>query len=1367
MKQTFTKITLSLCLAFLFQTVYIFGQTTIISPTGDGGFETGTTFAANGWIAANGSATTRVWYCGTGQTGYSGARAAMIGTSTTTVGTTTTSRPAVHLYRSVTIPAGATSISLSFKYKQATADNTYDYLKVFLNGNTPVYATAQTTGLLTTLDPSSTSNPYTNFANVNVTIPNSLAGTTNNLIFTFTADGLTPHAYGAIDDVSLTYIAPSCLAPITPVVSAITTTSATLSWTAPSPAPANGYEYYVSTSSTAPIASTVATGTIAAGTTTKNLILSSATTYYAWVRSVCAVGDLSVWASIAAPFSTPCLPFNVPYTQNFDTGVTPPALAACTSQEDTNADTYKWLTSATSAISTPNSVQISYNSTTTTIAMNDWFFTGGINLTAGTSYRLSFKYKGTCVSFTEKLEVKYGTSATSSAMTSTAIFNQVGITTLTTATVDFTPTTSGVYYLGFHGYSAANQCTLVVDDILLDLSPSCLPPTGVNVTGITTTGATLNWTAPGGSPTSYDVYYSPTNTAPIATTTPVLTGITATTTPLSGLSAISTYYAWVRTNCGASGTSAWTTAFSFSTSCTTYNTPYTLNFDTGVTPPALANCTSQEDTNADTYKWISSTSNAISAPNAMQISYNSTNTTVAMNDWFFTGGINMTAGVTYRLTFKYKGTCTTTFSEKLEVKYGASPTSTTMTSAAVFNKTGIVTLATATVLFVPSTSGINYLGFHGYSDADQCTLVVDDILLEDLPLCTGIPSPSNTISSAGTSVCSGVTSVLTLSSTYTNSGISYQWESAAAGTGSFSPIAGATSASYTATISAATDYQCKIVCANSSVTITSTPVSIALNLPTLCYCSASLHSGFAPCITNISFGTLSNNTTSSGCALPSYTAFPSTTTMTLTKTVATPMTYTFDAAAIASVWIDYNRNGTFEAAEWTQLTTSGTTGTVSITAPATAQVGTTGMRIRSRLTANANGSADACTLFGSGETEDYQITIVENCINSANVTTATGLVQLTDACEQNGWTNYKTSGGPVLFAVEWEPAGSTTSNAVAKANSSIEIFNEGAINNGLIYNSSLGTTKSVVTGYGWNVNLNGTTLTHPVNVRVYYPTAMVTTANSVLTASGFSPITTSWFKTKDAPYSGSTMTNFFTPVGLDTTTTKVALLTPAAGYPQVVSTVAGGTVSLVQFNAVTSFSGGSFVGTAGVASVLPLVLTDFRAKINGKVNTLTWSTESEQNTLRFDIERSIDGVHFVKIGEKKAEGNSNRTINYVFNDQLPLCNAYYRLLMVDKDGRTDVSPTVVLDRKCKNFVIANVFPNPTNSNATIQFETPEKATVEISVIDLFGRTLIETTFDAYEGINATELDLQKLPAGNYFVRLNNGKNWLQQKIVKN
>ena len=51
-------------------------QTTLISPTGDGGFETGATMALNNWTAVN--HTTNTWQVGAAATAFAGARSAFV-----------------------------------------------------------------------------------------------------------------------------------------------------------------------------------------------------------------------------------------------------------------------------------------------------------------------------------------------------------------------------------------------------------------------------------------------------------------------------------------------------------------------------------------------------------------------------------------------------------------------------------------------------------------------------------------------------------------------------------------------------------------------------------------------------------------------------------------------------------------------------------------------------------------------------------------------------------------------------------------------------------------------------------------------------------------------------------------------------------------------------------------------------------------------------------------------------------------------------------------------------------------------------------------------------------------------------------------
>ncbi len=101
----------------------------------------------------------------------------------------------------------------------------------------------------------------------------------------------------------------ACAPPTSLVASATTTSGSTITWTGPSTAPANGYEYYISTVNTAPIATTMASGSTAAGITTKTFTgLLASTEYYVWVRSVCGSTVKGSWSASPATFDTSAAP---------------------------------------------------------------------------------------------------------------------------------------------------------------------------------------------------------------------------------------------------------------------------------------------------------------------------------------------------------------------------------------------------------------------------------------------------------------------------------------------------------------------------------------------------------------------------------------------------------------------------------------------------------------------------------------------------------------------------------------------------------------------------------------------------------------------------------------------------------------------------------------------------------------------------------------------------------------------------------------------------------------------------------------------------------------------------------------------------
>lgn len=100
---------------------------------------------------------------------------------------------------------------------------------------------------------------------------------------------------------------PACEAPTAVTSSAITASSATISWTAPSTTPANGYEYFYSTTNTEPTTA----GTANTSTSVNLAGLDASTTYYVWVRSACDATTISPWTQ-SVNFTTLCNSVPVP-----------------------------------------------------------------------------------------------------------------------------------------------------------------------------------------------------------------------------------------------------------------------------------------------------------------------------------------------------------------------------------------------------------------------------------------------------------------------------------------------------------------------------------------------------------------------------------------------------------------------------------------------------------------------------------------------------------------------------------------------------------------------------------------------------------------------------------------------------------------------------------------------------------------------------------------------------------------------------------------------------------------------------------------------------------------------------------------------
>ena len=186
-----------------------FGQTVLILPTGDGGFETGATVGANNWTALN---NTDAWVVGATPTPSAGVRCGYVSPDGGTSWTYTQISTIEHIYYTVTIPATQSKLTLNFKWKatgEGTGANDWDNLKVFFapTSYTPVVNTAVTATYQVGASFYNSSSAAWNVV-TGITFTGT-PGSTYNLIFSWKSDVsdiVSPPA--AIDEVSLTSTTP-------------------------------------------------------------------------------------------------------------------------------------------------------------------------------------------------------------------------------------------------------------------------------------------------------------------------------------------------------------------------------------------------------------------------------------------------------------------------------------------------------------------------------------------------------------------------------------------------------------------------------------------------------------------------------------------------------------------------------------------------------------------------------------------------------------------------------------------------------------------------------------------------------------------------------------------------------------------------------------------------------------------------------------------------------------------------------------------------------------------------------------------------------------------------------------------------------
>ncbi|GAB5416775.1 MAG: hypothetical protein Crog4KO_22640 [Crocinitomicaceae bacterium] len=365
---------------------------------------------------------------------------------------------------------------------------------------------------------------------------------------------------------------PSCLDPSALASSNVLATSADITWTAGN---ASQLAWEVSVVD----AGMPAMGGTPSATTTFNATgLTANTTYDAYVREICAVGDTTAWVGPIS-FTTPCATIAPAYLTDFAT-----FLPSCW-DEATNGDLVTGPTGLGAGSWGQSGTLARINLYTT--GTSDWLVSPFFDLSSG---GWELVVEGSGQDFGAGVGTFSGMGSDDSVQVVLSTDGGATWTSIYTFDVNNQPAANATdYIIDLSAYTGTNNQFGILategaandpEDYYMNIHSfeirqplTCSDPTLLNVTNIAATTADVNWTAGNVSQLGWEVSIVPNGNAPIGGTASATTTFNAT-----GLTDNTDYDVYVREICSVGDTTAWLGPISFTTPCAAFIPDYAQDF---------------------------------------------------------------------------------------------------------------------------------------------------------------------------------------------------------------------------------------------------------------------------------------------------------------------------------------------------------------------------------------------------------------------------------------------------------------------------------------------------------------------------------------------------------------------------------------------------------------------------------------------------------------------------------------------------------------------------------------------------------------------------------------------------------------------
>jgi N-acetylmuramoyl-L-alanine amidase len=179
-------------------------------------------------------------------------------------------------------------------------------------------------------------------------------------------------------------------------------------------------------------------------------------------------------------------------------------------------------------------------------------------------------------------------------------------------------------------------------------------------------------------------------------------------------------------------------------------------------------------------------------------------------------------------------------------------------------------------------------------------------------------------------------------------------------------------------------------------------------------------------------------------------------------------------------------------------------------------------------------------------------------------------------------------------------------------------------------------------------------------------------------------------------------------------------------------------------------------------AIVPITGLTITGKNNAANNIINFTTLSEINTSHMLVERSENGIFFYQISPQiLPKGSANIGAEYSFVDKSILPLGYYRIKVIDQDGKVSYSEIVVIKVQ-KTDKLFSIINNPANGNINIAMQNTKEAKIILS--NAIGQIVYTTKI---AGTLTFSIDVSSLAKGMYnVIVIANNKQQVEKVLVQ-